>query len=189
MSFLRKLLWKYSAVVVVAIALSSEVTACSCIWYTPESALQEAQAVFVGKVLIANEKSRPSFFQRYIPFLRHSGGLVSTFEVSSVWKGQQIPRLVIHHSMGKCGRTFELGKEYLVYADGDQSNLSAGFCSRVISLEEAKEDFSIIGQGVVIARSDQTSMVKPFLWAMGVFSLLTLGAVIVAKKRRSSTAA
>jgi hypothetical protein len=141
----------------------------------------------VGKVIIANEPPRPSFLQKYIPFLRKPAPMTTTFEVSRVWKGPQNHRLVINQWSGKCGITFERGKEYLVYASGSESDLSAGMCTRIFDLEDAKEDLSQIGEGVIIPQSVETSLVKPFLLAIGVIGVLALATVITARSRRIST--
>jgi hypothetical protein len=144
-------------------------------------------AVFTGKVISANEPPRPSFLQKYIPFLRQPAPKRTTFEVSQVWKGPRNYRLVINQWSSKCGRSFEIGKEYLVYANGSASGLSAELCTRVLDLEDAKEDLSLIGEGFIIPRSVDTSFVKPFLWAFGVIGVLMATAVITAKRRRIST--
>lgn len=58
-----------------------------------------------------------------------------TFEVHRVWKGPRGKELAVKTG-GACAASFETGKDYLVYADGDKASLTADRCGQS-TLEEA----------------------------------------------------
>ena len=102
----------------------SDAAACSCLARPVEGKLAESAVVFQGTVVA----SRP---------LRSQGGVDLvvryTFEVARVWKGGRIGTIDISAgtSSAACGITFDIGREYVVYATGDtaegfSTNLCAG---------------------------------------------------------------
>jgi hypothetical protein len=54
---------------------------------------------------------------------------VATFDVHRVWKGPRGKELAVRTS-GACAASFEVGKDYLVYADGDEGALTADRCAQ-----------------------------------------------------------
>ena len=70
-----------------------------------------------------------------------------TLRVSEVWKGpeQQIVRFTTPVADGiSCAHPFEEGREYLVYANGEQ-DLRVGGCSETKMLSEADADLALLG--------------------------------------------
>ena len=128
--------------------------ACSCIQPpAPRVAAAEASAVFEGRTFGMH---------------RESGRLRFSFEVTRVWKGDVGPKveLTTHEQDSMCGRAFELGVQYIVYARaGDGGTLTDSLCSRTRSSRNATEDFAELGAGVAPGRSGgatpQTASVEP----------------------------
>ena len=89
---------------------------CFCIPTTPKKNFRNSRAVFAGKVIdimAKTDRSRDT-----------SDSLVAfkvTFEVSKVWKGKVDKQQVVltSESFPGCEYSFEKGKEYLVYASGE----------------------------------------------------------------------
>ncbi|WP_026909175.1 hypothetical protein [Paucisalibacillus globulus] len=115
--------------------------ACSCAEMSPvEDELARSVAVFYGRVLEINEESYPKKV---------------LFDVKEIWKGTDQSQIIIQTGLGggDCGIDFQVGQEYLVYANdshlyGDEY-LSTGICDRTISTLTSNEDFEILGQGMV----------------------------------------
>ncbi len=111
--------------------------ACSCGEIDPPSvALEEAAAVFSGKVLTA---------EGY-------GPVILTFQVYRVWKGSVTPTFVMMTrslGAGDCGAPLYPGEEFLVYAyeTDEHELLAAWFCTRTYPLEWAEEDLAFLGEG------------------------------------------
>jgi hypothetical protein len=125
-------------------------SACKCIPTTPEQSFETAKKVFSGKVVDVVEQSPteqganrgkgdPNFLN----------GAKVTFEVSEVWKGNHKRQLVVmtSDSSASCGYSFEKGKEYLVYASGEEAKLQTGLCSGTKSLSDAQADLAALGEG------------------------------------------
>jgi hypothetical protein len=121
-------------------ASSTCVFACSCV--PPQAPQEEAarsDAVFSGKVTQQTPNAN---------LVEGTQSLKVAFEVGQVWKGsvpQQI-LLATSDSSASCGYTFENGKEYLVYANTVEGQLSVSLCSRTQLLADAQEDVSVLGQ-------------------------------------------
>ncbi len=96
-----------------------------------ESALASSATVFAGRVLkIVKARNRKG-----VP----TGGYNAVFEVIEIWKGPNKKHIRIFFS-GQCclcQRSFNKGKEYLVYASGDNT-LIADTCSRTKELTHPK---------------------------------------------------
>lgn len=83
---------------------------------------------------------------------RESGKIRFSFEVTRVWKGDVGPKvdLTTHEQDSMCGRAFELGVQYIVYARaGEGGVLTDSLCSRTRSSKNATEDFAELGPGIV----------------------------------------
>ena len=68
------------------------------------------------------------------------------FTVSAVWKGGATREIgVIADNLdSSCGRLLDPGEEYLVYADDFGEGLMVNACSRVLPLDEAEKDRSML---------------------------------------------
>jgi hypothetical protein len=115
--------------------------ACSCAEMSPvEDELARSVAVFHGRVLEINEDG----YRKMV-----------LFDVKEIWKGTDKSQIIIQTGLGggDCGIDFQVGQEYLVYANdshlyGDEY-LSTGICDRTISTLTSNEDLEILGQGMV----------------------------------------
>jgi Tissue inhibitor of metalloproteinase len=149
--------------------------ACSCVPPdTPEKELQQADAVFSGKVIKVEEGGSGEFSA-------NSSSQVSvTLEVKEIWKGIEENRIVVkteQHS-ASCGYEFEKNKEYIVYAQKQGNEWYVSLCSRTTILAEAGEDVKALGKGdppttiVASTESDVVEIVKG--WGIAVFILTLL---------------
>lgn len=118
--------------------------ACSCIQPpAPRVAAAEATAVFEGRTFGMHHESGQNF-----------GKLRFSFEVTRVFKGELGAKVDVTTpaSPAMCGRVFELGVQYIVYARaGEGGVLADSLCSRTRSSKNATEDFVELGAGVVPA--------------------------------------
>jgi hypothetical protein len=123
---------------------SNAASACSCLPTTPQQSLKNSGTVFAGKVIdvVDEAKMHPEVSR---PLL----GFKVTFEVSNVWKGQANRQFVVRtsDSSASCGYSFEKGKEYLVYASNQGSQLETGLCSGTKPLANARPDLAVLGRG------------------------------------------
>ena len=130
-------------------------SACMCaIEGSPEERAREAiadsDAVLSGEV-VELEKAPPDTEMVEGTMLTVVGGggrkATVTLRVSEVWKGpeQQIVRFTTPVADGiSCAHPFEEGREYLVYANGEQ-DLRVGGCSETKMLSEADADLALLG--------------------------------------------
>lgn len=125
-----------AAIVAVAWSAPSVARACSCAPPRPPvEAAQSASVVFEGRTFGVTREGGQNRF---------------TFEVLRVWKGE-VPQSVqiwsASHSAA-CGRAFETGLPYLVYAhDLPGGLLGDGLCSRTRPVANAAEDLELLGAG------------------------------------------
>ncbi len=122
-------------------AIPHVASACSCLPpEPPKDALDKADAVFVGRVVVADDAGAGDTFRR----IRYQ------FEVSRSWKGDPGATVSLSSAADSaaCGRSFALDEEYLVYAYADQSGeLTDSLCSRTRTLVSADEDLAVHGPG------------------------------------------
>jgi hypothetical protein len=88
------------------------------------SAKDDAKTVFIGRVIkIVKTRNHRGV---------SAGGYNAVFEVSEIWKGAQKRQIRIFFSdqCCLCVFPFRKGKEYLVYASGDSTKLTASTCGR-----------------------------------------------------------
>lgn len=125
---------------------NADVFACSCLPFGDETVTQQvsrakkdAQAVFSGKVLEIIKKPE-------------SSSVVVKFRAEKSWKGNVSRRVSISTGADSalCGFNFEVGKSYLIYAQGaDAKDLQTNICTRTSGLTNAKADLKALGKGVV----------------------------------------
>jgi hypothetical protein len=132
-------------------------SACSCAALpgTPQERASEALSgsttVFSGEV-VELEKPPPDTTMVEGTMLTVMGGggrkATVTLRASEVWKGPRQQTVTItteaDSSMG-CGYPFEEGREYLVYATGEDPSVS--LCSETKPLSEADADLGALGDG------------------------------------------
>jgi len=110
--------------------------ACSCIAPpAPEEAFENADAVFEARPFGMSADDRQARYR---------------FEVDRVWKGPigpQVEIITARHS-ATCGRTYQVGAKYVVYAQRDQDGeWSDNLCSRTRGSRSAAEDLEVLGAG------------------------------------------
>ncbi len=109
---------------------------CSCLPPPPPPrALEQADAVFEGRMFA----QAPAGNQQ-IRF---------EFEVRRVWKGEVPEKVAVlsHEHSATCGRRYETGVTYLVYARRRDGALHDGLCSRTRTIDKADEDLAALGEG------------------------------------------
>jgi len=125
----------------VALLIATSAIACTCMPTAgPEKELEQADAVFAGKVSSSK---------------RHNGArpfddVEVEFVVERVWKGQVTKRFRIFtgSSSDSCGYRFKKNRTYLVYAYGKvDEGLQTGICSRTRRLKDAHQDLNVLGEG------------------------------------------
>lgn len=180
----------FLAIAVIALILP-DAWACSCVETTPEDEFKASSSVFSGKVITVQKNSRLSLIKRYIPFLNRTPedrAEFATFEVSQVWKGPEVSRLVVRNTafFSGCGNRFEVGQEYLLYAYAKDSNLVIGPCFRVRSLARAVEDLNFLGKGSAPPRQERTSSLTAIVWSVIILMVLVSISILIARVRRMS---
>lgn len=116
--------------------------ACSCAQPgPPDEALNDATAVFAGRVVSVVEAPRGG---QGLPISRQV-----RLEVSQLWKGPDatLIEVVTGQGDGDCGIGFQAGSEYLVYARTADGFLYTGLCSRTARLDAAGADLAALGAG------------------------------------------
>lgn len=120
--------------------------ACSCIGKPPPSvAAERADAVIEARVDgVEGVSGTPN--ARGADLLRYE------LSVARIFKGEvgASTTLVTRSSSAACGRSFVVGKRYLIYAyRTDDGDLADTMCSRTRLLSEADEDLAALGAGTV----------------------------------------
>ena len=106
----------------------------------PQEAADQATVVFEGVALgmkeMPAEGGRPSLWVEY------------EFEVKRQWKGPGSDKLSLRtaNNSAACGRSFETGKAYVIYAREIDGTLSDNACSRTRPTEQACEDLQAFGE-------------------------------------------
>jgi len=122
--------------IVVALAGPRAARACSCLPPAPPGdAASRATAVFEGRTFGAR---------------REQNELRFAFEVTRVWKGEVPPSIEIVTALqsAACGRAYEFGVPYVVYATARaDGTLADNLCSRSRMVVDAVEDLDTLGAG------------------------------------------
>jgi hypothetical protein len=142
---------------------------CPCVvpvgvdWHSAEamvpSARRDARAIFLGTVSAIDTIARDSLWwpddtaQVRRPMVR-ARTVQYTFRVESIWKGPRRRELtvMVYDADTSCGRDYDRGVSYLVYAERDPRNragagMSTYSCSRVLPKAESDADVRILGAG------------------------------------------
>lgn len=121
-----------------------DASACSCLAQGEEPVAQQvgrakkdARAVFSGKVLEVIRKPE-------------SSSVIVKFRADKSWKGSVSRRISLSTGADSalCGFNFEVGKSYLIYAQGaNAKDLQTNICTRTAALTSAKADLKALGKG------------------------------------------
>ena len=130
-------------------AIEGRAHACSCVTPKPLplDAKRKADAVFEGR---AYGQTIIGMTTRY------------SFDVDRYWKGDLPERIEIETrtQSAACGRTYELGRSYLIYARKDKGRWTDGLCSRTRPTVAAAQDLAMLGEGVVPNKAEPE--IEPF---------------------------
>jgi hypothetical protein len=107
-----RLLRAVTGALLATIGMVAEAHACSCHGGPPESWAARADAVFLGRAVGVG----PSVFSEF-------GGIVTTFAVDSVWKGDVRRRVVVVTDLSSCGGYSPRGESF---ADAEILHHQAG---------------------------------------------------------------
>lgn len=149
----------FMAAVVLLISLESAF-ACSCARpESPVKSLEQATAVFAGKVVkIKRERTEHRPQSKKTPTNMFSRVEVH-FEVEQIWKGLEKKTAVVYttaHSAA-CGYHFQKDEIYIVYAHvNGKDQLHTTICSRTKPLADAEEDLEELGAGKVVKGENRT---------------------------------
>lgn len=148
MSFARICAAVAASLLVCIASLPLPAAACSCVQVSPELALREHAAVFEGRV--RSVEPVPS-------------GLRVTLEVVQQWKGVETEEAVVFTASNSaaCGVAFEVETSWLVYADRHADGWQSGLCSRTRRIEDAEDDLTALGAGVVPVEIGPDDEVEP----------------------------
>ena len=123
---MKKAIYISLALTLFLLASAEKAFACSCLRsLEPEKkqvqqAFTDSTAIFSGEVLEISEDSADQ------------NSLLVKFKVAKLWKGELNREVTITTAKDSamCGYTFEIGKKYLVYANGLKDSLMVSNCSR-----------------------------------------------------------
>lgn len=113
-------------------------SACKCMLLEPAAAVEQASAVFEGRVVEVADVASSPMPRRQV-----------TFRVVRVWKGMQSEQAVLTTAgeSAACGIDFVRDQNYVVYASKDGDALTASSCSRTRLLAAADDDIKALGMG------------------------------------------
>jgi hypothetical protein len=111
--------------------------ACTCNYYgTAQEAIEQSSMIFSGRVIALGEYSV------------YGAPSSATFQVVEVWKGP-VEETIHVVPEGDCAYYFEVGQQYLVYANEDQTGYTVSSCSRTNILQYVVEDLQALGAGTI----------------------------------------
>jgi hypothetical protein len=142
---MKRLLFSVVTVAALISALEADALACHCTLPFPKLTLEQqvrkarsqSRVVFSGEVLEITR--RPQSFYVEVKF-----------RVKQLWKGDIPEEVTVVTGMGggDCGYSFEIGKDYLLYAyTSDGNKLGTNICQRTTQLTDAATDLKVLGKG------------------------------------------
>ena len=156
-----------------ALYLSAHVgVACTCVQFTPESAFQSADAVFVGRVI------DKGWFNPYVEF-----------RVEKAWKGVIADEVTVYIE-DQCGPlNFTSGESYLVYAYRAQGDyLYTTVCTKTSRLVDAEEQLIYLeGKSPVLVAKKfwNRNMRIGLITGAFILGFLGIGYVVMRIKKRA----
>lgn len=120
---------------------------------------REANAILLGRVIAVDTTARDSVKSPYGTSARdqyfvYPTAVQYTLAVERSWKGPQTSTITItDYDVGsECGRSYEKGQAYLIYAQKDRrreevTSLTTTICSRVFLRSEADAERRRLGKG------------------------------------------
>jgi hypothetical protein len=132
--------------------ICAQANACQCVRETPPTELHDkATIVFAGVV----ESVKHYDYDRELGVL--SGQTEWIFRVGQVWKGppSKTFRILCEENPSDCGCGFEIGWQYMVYADSvlrQNEFYRSGLCMRPSRIEDAVWDRAVLKDPTVVDR-------------------------------------
>ena len=121
------------------------VFACDCIPITVEDGINTSDVIFSGKVKSIKYLDNPK--------KTVESRIIVTFDVFQFWKGKVDREITLYTTYNRhsCqGYAFNNNGEYLVYANKQiDGNLGTNICKRTTLLSYAKDDLSVLSQGII----------------------------------------
>jgi hypothetical protein len=117
------------------LASAEQASACSCLRSLEpvkkqvQRAFTDSTAIFSGEVLEISESAADE------------NSLLVKLKVATSWKGKLNREVTITtaENSAMCGYTFEVGKKYLVYANGAEGSLMVSSCSRTTNMSNKND--------------------------------------------------
>jgi hypothetical protein len=127
---MKKSIYISLAFVVLLFAAAERSYACSCV-ASPAPVKKQVQAAFTGSTAVFSGEAveiRESATDKNTVLVR--------FKATQSWKGEFMKEITIATAKesSMCGYSFEVGKKYLIYANGSKVELSVDNCSRTTGL-------------------------------------------------------
>lgn len=167
--------------------------ACDCA--IPENVNEEvgrSSAVFSGTVVRIFDENKSKLTQS------SADPISVVIEVDETWKGINQTEVIVNteRDEASCGFEFVLNETYLIYANEDNGELRASYCSRTALFSDAQEDLNELGVGekpteVVTVSTNATSDILSstnttiYIVLFIVIAILTVVYSIVRKKKRN----
>ncbi|MFW6136423.1 MAG: hypothetical protein ACOC7N_06340 [Chloroflexota bacterium] len=176
-----KVFFVLAAASVAVTGFAGQAPACMCVPAGPPSdELERSTAVFAGKVTGVEVPSGD--------VMSSADPVRVTFRIYTVWKGPSRDSLTVTtaRSTVSCGYEFEAGKEYLVYAYGEEDDLEVSLCSRTRPLALAEADLAALGRGNGEGIGAEIQLYK-YLAAVAVVTVVAVGvgvAALLARRAR-----
>lgn len=121
--------------------LPSSAIACSCLSSaTVQEEKEQSSRVFLGHVAAIEVLRSPDRDRPY---------KIVTFAVSETFKGSPVHKLQVSTGMGNgdCGYFFDSGREYVVYASGEDDHLVTSYCSLTGLASDSRSGLAILRGG------------------------------------------
>jgi hypothetical protein len=150
--------------------------ACTCLQSPPPAeALERAAAVFAGRVIAMERDGRERDLHAEYPV---------RFAVATAWKGVHEREVVVRTSVSTalCGYPFQVGEDYVVYADGEPGALRVSLCSRTVPERHAADDRAALGEGRPGAELPEPRAAAGRAWLWG--GLIAVGVGVLARVAR-----
>jgi hypothetical protein len=143
---MKKFTFYLFAVFALMLFTNVETRACSCLPFGDESVAKQ--------VARAKNDARVVFSGRVLEVIRNPEKHQITVKIKAEksWKGTVPRRVTITTASDSalCGYNFEVGKSYLIYAQGaDAKNLQTNLCTRTAGIADAKADLRALGKGKI----------------------------------------
>jgi hypothetical protein len=142
--------WLAFIVLATSLILAESVNACLCANLPVKKKVrlmkQKADAIFTGTAKLINGYGEID-----------GGRVKAVLVVEKLWKGAKVDEYTIYTN-GGCSAFFEVGKEYLIYAQKDEKGeLTTDICMGTGDIRAAKKDLKYLGRPAVARKASPGS--------------------------------